>query len=499
MNRPIQRLLALLTLSLLLTVGAWAATDTDYNRTPETVHVYDNGTDIKYEAILPRVQSYDGCFADVAPESWYYASAAAGYEYALFNGRSETQFAPDAEITVAELLTLSARVRAAYEGDAIADTAPWSPAPYADYLRQQGIYDEALTPLLSEKATRAQLAGIFAATLPEGCYDGRNATLITDACDSGAFITDVDELTPCREQILWMYRQGLLTGTDAQGSYHPAQTTTRAEVAAVLTRMVDPALRLTPDWVVLPRWSAVGMTLASLVKAPDAVPDTVGDCDDATVDALVREMLSSNKNTIRTRFGRAPEDSEFAEHLIERFLDEAKGYCEQMYNFLSCTMSSRGTLELTFSATACSGETLASRREETMARAIEVHDRLWESGQLNREMSQYEIAKVYFLWLCDNCEYDYENVDDDYAMNHLAYGALIDGKAVCDGYTGAYNLFLKMEGIECRGLCNEDHIWTVAVLDGETYHIDVTWGDQDSFTDMSFFAMTEEESLSVHA
>ena len=124
---------------------------------------------------------------------------------------------------------------------------------------------------------------------------------------------------------------------------------------------------------------------------------------------------------------------------------------------------------------------------------------LWETGQLSEDMSQYEIAKVYYLWLCDHCEYDWAGADDDDSISHIAYSALIDGRAVCDGYTGAYNLFLKLEGIDCRAIHNDTHIWTAATLDGAERHIDVTWGDQTGEPTLKYFAMTPELSQRIHA
>ena len=133
---------------------------------------------------------------------------------------------------------------------------------------------------------------------------------------------------------------------------------------------------------------------------------------------------------------------------------------------------------------------------DALAAAIRVHDSLWESGTLSYGMSQYEIAQAYYLWLCDNCRYDSAAGDD--SASHLAYGALVGGLAVCDGYTGAYNLLLKLEGIDCTALFNDSHIWTLAELDGTTYHIDVTWGDQYGRTDLRYFGMSEEQSYQYH-
>ena len=68
---------------------------------------------------------------------------------------------------------------------------------------------------------------------------------------------------------------------------------------------------------------------------------------------------------------------------------------------------------------------------------------------------------------------------------------------MCDGYTGAYNMLLKLEGIDCTALSNSSHIWTVATLDGTQVHIDTTWGDSGPTPDYTYFAMTPEVSCST--
>ena len=450
-------------------------------------------------AIFPRVRSYDGRFADVAADSWYYPYVAAGYDYALFNGRGAHLFDPDAAVTVGELAALSARIRAESEGEKIADTRPWSVAPYVAYLRQRGAFDESLAPHLAEQATRTQLAALFAAALPAGCCDDRNALLITDAYASGDFISDVDEYTPYQPQILWMYRQGLLVGTDGNGRFCPAQTVNRAEAAAVAVRAVEPALRLTPGWSVTPRWSAAGTTLRDLVPMPDHVTCAPAYDDEAAIDALVRRMLALDSHTITLRYPTALSQRD-AQIIADRFSACVKRYCEQMYNHITVTRYfNSGRATLTFSASGCTNSELSRYRKAAMSRAVEIHDMLWETGQLTETMRQHEIALVYYLWLCDHCVYDYDALENDDSLSHIAYSALLNGKAVCDGYTGAYNLFLKLEGIDCRAVYNDEHIWTVATLDGTTCHIDVTWGDRaDRQASLAYFAMTPEVSRQLH-
>lgn len=514
MNRRIFSLL--LPLSLLLSLGVQAAvTDIPRNDPPGVYWTMD----AEEGALLTRNRIYTDQFADVPADSWYYEYAALGYEYGLFDGR-EDGFAPGAEITVAELLTLSARLRAAYEGDIIPERGEgelWY-APYVSYLAEKNLMANSLISL-DVPATRAQLAGIFALSLPESCYSGLNDALIADAYASGKYIADVDDHTPYQTQILWLYRQGLLQGMDNAGSYRPDSTTTRAETAALVTRIVDPSLRITLDWVIPPAWSLADVSFASLVASPESVNSAPAYNDAAAIDALVRRMLASNQHTIGLQYPR-PITASDAQALVNAFAPAVKRYCEQMYNTVECRYYlNSGMVHLDFYASSCMADAgirsasdnrdrimrseraaaqLSAYRDAVLAKAVAVHDLLWESGQISADMSQYDVAKVYFQWLCDNCEYDRVNARNESAHSHIAYSALIDGKAVCDGYTGAYNLFLKLEGIDCYALANNTHIWTVATLDGTEYHIDATWGDQDDRVEWSYFGMSEAASRQAH-
>ena len=122
--------------------------------------------------------------------------------------------------------------------------------------------------------------------------------------------------------------------------------------------------------------------------------------------------------------------------------------------------------------------------------------RLWEQGVITAASTQRETAWAYYQWIAANCVYD--DAGDNTSVSHLPYSVFHNGKAVCDGYTGAYNLLLKLEGIDCYALPNATHIWTVAVLDGKTVHIDATWGDQGATAAEEYFAMTPEQSYTLH-
>ena len=56
-------------------------------------------------------------------------------------------------------------------------------------------------------------------------------------------------------------------GSDASGTFWPDSPISRGAAAAMLTRMVDPSLRLTPAWSLISDHSAAGTTLGDLVES----------------------------------------------------------------------------------------------------------------------------------------------------------------------------------------------------------------------------------------
>ena len=496
---PLKFRFALLTAALMLVLSVNALAYSGEGA-PEAPAPAQEETAEKASPFAP-LRTYAGEFADVKSGDWFAPAVVSAYEYGLLSGRGEKTFSPAGSVTIAEMLTIAARLRAIYTTGSEEVIPAASPGkswyqPYVDYLKAEQLLDTSFEGSYLLPASRAQMAGIFAFALPSEWYEEPNAALVTTAYASGDFIADVTLKTPYRSEILMMYRRGLLSGMDAAGSFCPDRSVSRAEIAALLTRVIEPEARLTLTWKVLPYHSAKGTTLAGLVKAPQGTALPASAKDTAAIDSLVRDMLARGEHSITLRYPKALSSSA-ATALTQAFTSCVKTYCEQMYNSVSCKSYSSGKVQLTFSSTARSDAQLETCREQALAAAIRVHDSLWESGQLSYGMTEYEIARVYYQWLCENCRYDDAARDD--SLSHLACGALVDGLAVCDGYTGAYDLLLRLEGIECTALMNADHIWTVAELDGKTYHIDTTWGDQGTRVDMSFFGMTEAQSRTKHA
>lgn len=134
-------------------------------------------------------------------------------------------------------------------------------------------------------------------------------------------------------------------------------------------------------------------------------------------------------------------------------------------------------------------------------------EQLIKEGKITASMTEKEKAKVLYKWMAYNLQYDLDLFDEGYT----GYGAAINRKASCQGYTSLYNILCKIVGIEVEGIAglaniNTDdpgnHIWTLANLDGEILYIDSTWGDPTpdtkNYCDMTYFAVTKKFLSKTH-
>ena len=117
----------------------------------------------------------------------------------------------------------------------------------------------------------------------------------------------------------------------------------------------------------------------------------------------------------------------------------------------------------------------------------------------NTEGMSYFEKEVYFHdYLCENTVYTAEN-----EMCYTSYGALLNGKAVCEGYSRAMQLLCKQAGINCtlvRGTADGvAHMWNIVELSGEWYQLDVTWDDMQGAVSYNYFNLTSAEMFKTHS
>lgn len=94
------------------------------------------------------------------------------------------------------------------------------------------------------------------------------------------------------------------------------------------------------------------------------------------------------------------------------------------------------------------------------------------------------VEKIRYVnnYLIDNTEYDLSAGENVYNI----YGALVDKKAVCEGYARACKYILDKLDIPCIIACGigknsegktESHAWNYVKVDGQWYALDITWND----------------------
>ena len=80
----------------------------------------------------------------------------------------------------------------------------------------------------------------------------------------------------------------------------------------------------------------------------------------------------------------------------------------------------------------------------------------------------------------DKAEYYTQNPQPKLARFQTATGALLDGKANCQGYSDAFYMLATMCGISADKVCgdaNGSHVWNSVSFGNSSYFVDVTWND----------------------
>ncbi len=106
--------------------------------------------------------------------------------------------------------------------------------------------------------------------------------------------------------------------------------------------------------------------------------------------------------------------------------------------------------------------------------------------------TDYEKISSIYDYIVKNVDYDYDSSGDE---KYSAYGALINGKAVCQGYAQLFYRLATDSGISCRIISGTagggDHAWNIAGINGRYYLLDPTW-DSGNFSGRGYFLKGSE-------
>lgn len=137
-------------------------------------------------------------------------------------------------------------------------------------------------------------------------------------------------------------------------------------------------------------------------------------------------------------------------------------------------------------------------------------------SSINDNMSDFEVALRVYENIISLVDYDTIGLNKQKKEDNSSpeipddlrsiYGVFVNKKAVCAGYAKAAQYLYNLLGIECVYVVSDTHAWNLIKLEGDYYHLDVTWGDNSNTDsvkdggdeiDYSCFCITTEEVLKL--
>lgn len=181
----------------------------------------------------------EGGFSDISSGDWFYSDVISAYEYGIAKGADDGRFLPYDLVSISEVIAFGARILSIYNGDKeqFAADGEWY-EPYIEYALENGIINsgDGFLSSVNKPATRAQTAYVLANSLP--------FTELSNINTSISSLPDVAVSDSYYNEIIMLYRAGVLSGKDEYGTFSPTENVTRAEVAATINRIVNPSARL---------------------------------------------------------------------------------------------------------------------------------------------------------------------------------------------------------------------------------------------------------------
>ncbi len=147
-------------------------------------------------------------------------------------------------------------------------------------------------------------------------------------------------------------------------------------------------------------------------------------------------------------------------------------------NSYSYRQNSSGKITAFIPSYVLSGAALTTARQQFDTAVKEVLD------HITNDMTESQIEKYIHDYLAEKISYT-----GGRTHSHNAYGALVEGKSVCEGYAESFQYLLYQAGILCVTVTGdaystgsttpEAHAWSLVNIDDEFYYVDLTWNDQD--------------------
>ena len=418
-------------------------------------------------SLLP-VSALAAGFVDV-PQSAYYQAAV---DWAVANeitaGTSGTEFSPDETCTRAQAVTFLWRVNGQPNttgNNPFADVAAGS--YYADAVQwavANGITSGTSATTFEPDApvTRAQVVTFL--------Y--RNAG--SPSASGSTSFADVPTNAYYADAVRWAVSQGITAGTSAN-AFSPDEICTRAQIVTFLYRASDdapdvpvieiPEEPVLPEETVQPEQELTDEEIHQMLGEPDIEGATA---------AIINGLRSMEKRINLGAYNISTTDAIDLTAEISDFRGDNPYYIFSIW----ATLDDDNTILVV--GYQYTPKELAEKLEKEVEEQAVVDAAI--ASCVTDGMSDYEIAKALHDYLALNNEYDMRYYSGGMPrISYTAYGALVNRTSVCAGYALAYERLMDQVGIPCEyvtGMTTRgSHAWNIIQIDGEWYHVDVTWDD----------------------
>ena len=155
------------------------------------------------------------------------------------------------------------------------------------------------------------------------------------------------------------------------------------------------------------------------------------------------------------------------------------------------------SVEVTYDKTAEEAQAEKEKLDEKVGKILAGIEQGW---------SDYDKVLYFHDSIILGCTYD-DTADEPYS----AYGCLVDGRAVCEGYAKAMQILCTKAGIKCIPVAGkaydggtvQPHLWNKVMIDGEWTNMDLTWDDPvtdagEDYIRYDYFGITDAECAKDH-
>jgi hypothetical protein len=165
---------------------------------------------------------------------WYNGTIKNAYEYGLIAGVGNEKYDPSGNLTVAQAITIAGRIHSIYKYGTLNNFSGYTGETWYDgpvqYAKQEGLISSEFDSTLNNNISRSDMVYIWHEILQSKDLSELNQVIS---------LPDVGTSSVAEIRIHTLYRAGILSGVDALGTFNPNTNITRAEAAAIFSRIVD--------------------------------------------------------------------------------------------------------------------------------------------------------------------------------------------------------------------------------------------------------------------